>query len=88
MSDCSALSTHLLTMQAGLSAIAIVPPSRSRPVETRPVDVDVDVDVVPDGEDGVPETTVVPESTVVPETYETRPGSCPSPSDDDEFHPR
>ena len=75
-------------MQAGLSAIAIVPPSRSRPVETRPVDVDVDVDVVPDGEDGVPETTVVPESTVVPETYETRPGSCPSASDDAEFHPR
>ena len=78
-------------MQAGLSAIAIVPPSRSRPVETRPVDVDVDVDVdvVPeDGEDGVPETTVVAEATVVPETYETRPGSCPSPSDDDEFHPR
>ena len=30
----------LLAMQAGLSAIAIVPPSRSRPVETRPVDVD------------------------------------------------
>ena len=70
-------------MQAGLSAIAIVPPSRSRPVETRPVDVDVDVDVQPvDGEDGVPE------ATVVTETYETRPGSCPSPSDDNEFHPR
>eukprot|EP00964_Phaeocystis_antarctica_P025606 scaffold14410_cov60-Phaeocystis_antarctica.AAC.11 len=77
-------------MQAGLSAIAIVPPSRSRPVETRPVDVDVDVDVdvVPDGSDGVPEATVVAETTGVPETYETRPGSCPSPSDDDEFHPR
>lgn len=42
---------------AGLSAIAIVPPSRSRPVETRPVP------------DEVPE-------------YQTRPGSCPSPSDE------
>ena len=68
----------LLAMQAGLSAIAIVPPSRSRPVETRPVDVDVDADVdaVPEGEGGAPEV------------YETRPGSCPSPSDDAEFHPR
>ena len=81
-----------------------MPPSRSRPVETRPVDVDVDVDVDldldgdvdvdvdldvdVDGDVDVDVDAVPAGADGAPEVYETRPGSCPSPSDDAEFHPR
>lgn len=81
------------TLVAGLSAIAIVPPSRSRPVETRPVDVDVDV-VPSAGGDELDELDVLDAAGGAPgpeperASYETRPGSCPSPSDDADFHPR
>ena len=83
---------------AGLSAIAIVPPSPARPVETRVETRAVDVDVAAEGaastEEAASMTASAPEAASAPgaastqEAYEIRPGSCPSSSDDAEFHPR
>ena len=70
---------------AGLSAIAIVPPSPARPVETRAVDVAVAAEEAASTEGGASTTE---EAASAQEAYEIRPGSCPSSSDDAEFHPR
>ena len=63
-----------------------MPPSPSRPVETRAVDVDAE-----DAEDAVEaeEAYQAEAASATQEgVYETRPGSCPSSSDDADFHPR
>ena len=71
---------------AGLSAIAIVPPSPARPVETRAVDVAVAAEEAASTTEEAASTTE--EAAPAQEAYEIRPGSCPSSSDDAEFHPR
>ena len=73
---------------AGLSAIAIVPPSPARPVETRAVDVAVAAEEAASTEEDASMTAPAQGAASAEEAYEIRPGSCPSSSDDAEFHPR
>ena len=78
---------------AGLSAIAIVPPSPARPVETRVETRAVDVAVAAEEaasttEEDASMTAPAQGAVSTEEAYEIRPGSCPSSSDDAEFHPR
>ena len=59
-----------------------MPPSPSRPVETRTVDAAAEEAA------SAQVAGSAQEAASAQEAYEIRPGSCPSSSDDAEFHPR